>query len=135
MISVVMATLNSERDLVEALSPLIPASVDGLVRELVVSDSGSSDGTLAILDVAGAVLAEGGLNGAAQAARGPWLLVIASTSRLTYEWPVPARRHLDVGKDRAVRLVRHGLFAKAEALLIRKADYLAGGRGRRRLKI
>src|SRR5256885_4709304 len=54
MISVVIPTLNSERLLPRCFDSLIPAAVRGVVREVIVSDSGSSDGTLAIADAAGA---------------------------------------------------------------------------------
>jgi glycosyltransferase involved in cell wall biosynthesis len=135
VISVVMATRDAERDLVEALSPLIPAVVDGLVHELVVSDQGSTDATLAILDEAGARMVEGGLDAAAAAAKGPWLLVITPAARLPYEWIGPVRRALEGGDGKSRRLSRPGLFARAEALLIRKADYLGGGRTGRRLTV
>lgn len=134
MISVVMATLNSERDLIGALSPLVPGSVEGLIHELVVFDGRSSDGTLAILEEAGAKMVEGGLEAAAAKAKGPWLLVIQPQSRLTYEWIEPVRRHFDSdGGPR--RLVRRGLFARPQALLVRKADYLAGKRTGPKLRI
>ena len=134
MISVVMTSLNNERDLVEALSPLIPASVDGLVRELVVADGGSTDATLHILDEAGAVLVEGGLDAACRAAKGPWLLIMRPTSRLAHEWTGPVRRRLEGAEAGAVDLVR-GLFARPEATLISKADYLGGRRRSKRLRI
>jgi glycosyltransferase involved in cell wall biosynthesis len=134
MISVVMATLNNDRDLVEALSPLIPASVDGLVRELVVADGGSTDATLHILDEAGAVVVEGGLEAACRAAKGPWLLIMRPTSRLSYEWAGPVRRRLESAEAGAHELVR-SLFGKAEATLISKAAYLDGRRRTKRLRI
>ncbi|MDB5453510.1 MAG: hypothetical protein JWO33_2088 [Caulobacteraceae bacterium] len=130
-----MATRDAERDLVEALSPLIPAVVDGLVHELVVSDAGSTDATLAILDEAGARMVEGGLDAAAAAAKGPWLLIVTPAARLPYDWIGPVKRMLEGGQGRARRLARAGLFARTEALLIPKADYLAGGRTGRRLKV
>jgi glycosyltransferase involved in cell wall biosynthesis len=134
MISVVMVTLNDERDLVEALSPLIPASVDGLVRELVVADRGSTDATLHILDEAGAVVVEGGLDAACQAARGPWLLIMRPKSRLTHEWSGPVRRRLESAQAGAHVLVR-SLFGKPEATLVSKAAYLGGRRRTKRLRI
>jgi glycosyltransferase involved in cell wall biosynthesis len=134
MISVVMATRDCERDLIGALSPLVPGSVEGLIHELVVSDGGSTDGTLAVLEEAGAVIVDGGVEAAAARAKGPWLLVIQPTSRLTYEWIEPVRRHLQAGGG-ARRLTRGGLFSKAEAVLVRKADYQAGKRGGPRLRI
>jgi glycosyltransferase involved in cell wall biosynthesis len=130
----VMATLNNERDLVDALSPLIPASVDGLVRELVVADGGSIDATLHILNEAGAVVMEGGVEAACQAAKGPWLLIMRPTSRLTYEWSGPVRRRMEHAQAGAHHLVR-GLFRSPEATLISKADYLGGRRRSKRLRI
>ena len=134
MISVVMATLNSERNLVAALSPLIPASVDGIVRELVVADGGSSDATLEILEEAGAQLVQGGLDAACAAAKGPWLLIMTPTGRLPYEWVGPVRRVLESGAQRPVKLVR-GIFGRSEALLIPKTAWAAGKRGGVRLRV
>jgi glycosyltransferase involved in cell wall biosynthesis len=135
MISVVMATLNNERDLIEVLSPMVPASMEGLVHELVVSDQGSTDATLTVLDEAGARLTSGGLEGAAKAAKGPWLLVVTAATRLPFEWVGPARRHLESGRGAARRLTRRGLFARSEALLISKDDWLAGRRSGKRLTV
>lgn len=130
-----MATLNSERDVVEALSRLVPASIDGVVHELVVADGGSGDATLAVLDEAGARMVDGGLEGACRAAKGPWLLVVTPQSRLPFEWVGPVRRRLEDGAREAFSLTRGGLFGRPEALLIRKDDYLAGKRRGRRLKV
>ncbi|MEZ5917510.1 MAG: glycosyltransferase [Parvularculaceae bacterium] len=48
-ISVVIPTLNAGRGLAEALAALVPAALDGLVREVIVADGGgSTDETLAI---------------------------------------------------------------------------------------
>jgi glycosyltransferase involved in cell wall biosynthesis len=135
VISVVMATRDCERDLVEALSPLVAAAVDGMIHELVVGDLGSTDQTLAVLDEAGAVMAQGGLEGAAAAAKGPWLLVLTPAARLPFEWIGPVRRLLESGEGAPRRLTRKGLFARTEALLIGKADYLAGRRQGRRLSL
>ena len=128
MISVVMTTLNSQRDLIGALSPLVPGSVEGLIHELIVCDGGSTDGTLEILEEAGAVMVDGGEEDAVARAKGPWLLIIQPTSRLTYEWIEPVRRYLETGGG-AKRLVRRGLFAKPEGLLVRKAEYRPGQTG------
>ena len=58
MISVVIPTLNAAAHLTRALAPLVPAAAEGLVRELIVSDGGSTDASLfgspiPILGVAG----------------------------------------------------------------------------------
>jgi hypothetical protein len=104
------------------------------VRELVVADGGSSDATLHILDEAGAVLVDGGVEAACRAAKGPWLLIMQPSSRLAYEWVGPVRRRLENAEAGPAHLVR-GLFARPEARLISKADYLAGRRGGTRLRI
>lgn len=135
MISVVMATHNSARDLAEVLSPLVPGSVDGLIHELVVADAGSTDETLAILDDAGAVMVGGSLGAACTAAKGPWLLIVEATTRLPYEWIGPVRRHLESGDQSARKLVRGGWFAKQEALLILKRAWLTGQTGGKALRV
>ena len=82
MITVVIPTLNSAETLPEVLAALVPAAVDGLVRQAVIADGGSDDGTLQIADEAGATVisAKRGrgsqLNSGAEAARGEWLLVL-----------------------------------------------------------
>ena len=52
MISVVIPTLNAQRDLVPTLSALVPAVVDGIVQEAIISDGGSTDDTYVIADAA-----------------------------------------------------------------------------------
>lgn len=82
MISVVIPTLNAEPHLARTLAALVPAAIDGLVKEVVVVDGGSSDATLHIADEAGArvVAAPRGRGGqlaaGASEARGEWLLFL-----------------------------------------------------------
>ena len=58
MISVIIPTLNAERDLAATLTALVPAAVDGLIREVIIADGGSTDRTRKIADWAGADLVE-----------------------------------------------------------------------------
>src|SRR5262249_33264756 len=53
MLSVVIATHDSERVLLATLSALVPGAVAGLVREVIVADAGSRDATAAIADGGG----------------------------------------------------------------------------------
>ena len=63
MISVVIPTLNAEAGLAAALTALVPAVVDGLVRDVVVVDGGSRDRTLAIAEKAGCDIVRLGQSG------------------------------------------------------------------------
>lgn len=101
MISVVIPTLNSATTLTATLSALVPASVSGLVREVVISDGGSLDATAAIAEEAGAVWVPGTranrgaqLCAGAQAARSPWLLFLHADTVLDPNWQAEARRHM-----------------------------------------
>jgi glycosyltransferase involved in cell wall biosynthesis len=82
MLSVVIATDESERELVPTLAALIPGAAAGAVREVIVADGGSRDQTAEVADIAGcriivsrAPLGER-LRNAAATARAPWLMFL-----------------------------------------------------------
>ncbi|MGE0698008.1 MAG: TIGR04283 family arsenosugar biosynthesis glycosyltransferase [Hyphomicrobiaceae bacterium] len=92
MITVIIPTLNAETGLAAAMTALVPATVDGLVREVIVVDGGSTDRTLSIADQAGAriLTSEPGrgrqLRAGATAARFPWLLFLHADTVLEPGW-------------------------------------------------
>ena len=92
MISVVIPTLNAEALLPRTFDCLIQATVRGLVREVIVADGGSSDGTLILADGVGAhiVAAPKGrgpqLAAGAEAARFDWLLFLHADTALEAGW-------------------------------------------------
>jgi rSAM/selenodomain-associated transferase 2 len=92
MISVVIPALNAEATLAKALASLVPAAIDGLVRQVVVVDGGSSDRTAEIADNAGAdmVLVSRGrgqqLAAGAEQARFPWILFLHADTALEPGW-------------------------------------------------
>jgi glycosyltransferase involved in cell wall biosynthesis len=96
MISVVIPTSNSERLLPRCFDSLITAAVRGVVREVIVSDAGSSDGTLAIADAAGAHVMHAKKGRGAQLAdgaaiaKGDWLLFLHPETSLEQGWEVEA---------------------------------------------
>jgi rSAM/selenodomain-associated transferase 2 len=92
MISVVIPTLNAETGLTPTLAALVPAAVDGIVREVIVADGGSTDATAKIADEAGAefIVASGGrgaqLAAVARKATSPWLLFLHADTVLDPGW-------------------------------------------------
>jgi len=92
MISVVIPTLNAETGLTTTLAALVPAAVQGVVREVIIADGGSGDGTAQIADMAGAHLIRSapgrGLQLAAGAAkaRANWFLFLHADTVLETGW-------------------------------------------------
>lgn len=102
MISAVISTLNSARDLHGLLSALVPAAADGLVRQVLVVDGGSTDGTLDICEDAGADVLDGSIAQAVQSARGEWVLVLPVDLRLRRGWDAAVAAHLERGGGAAL---------------------------------
>jgi rSAM/selenodomain-associated transferase 2 len=92
MISVIIPTLNAEAGLAQTLAALVPAALDGLIREAIVVDGGSGDRTAEIADEAGvAFITRGGGRGCqlaagAAKARFPWLLFLHADTVLAPGW-------------------------------------------------
>jgi glycosyltransferase involved in cell wall biosynthesis len=94
MISAILATLNDQRRLGETLAVLVPAFVDGLVRQVIVADAGSADATLEIADDAGATIVQGDVHAGIAAAKQPWLLLLDPGARLAPGWDDVLRAHI-----------------------------------------
>ncbi|MDR3506775.1 MAG: glycosyltransferase [Caulobacteraceae bacterium] len=94
MISVIVTTLNDERRLGATLAALTPAAIDGLVREVIVADAGSTDATLAMAEDSGARVLSGSVADAAAAARQPWLLILPAGTRLQMQWEPSVQSHI-----------------------------------------
>jgi rSAM/selenodomain-associated transferase 2 len=107
MLSVIIPTVNAEASLGQAMAALVPAAVDGVVREVIVVDGNSTDRTTAIAESAGAtVLASGRGRGqqlAAGAARArfPWLLFLHADTVLEPGWEREAVRFMEGVEQRA----------------------------------
>ncbi|TNF21624.1 MAG: glycosyltransferase [Rhodobacteraceae bacterium] len=152
-ISVILPTLNAGADLPACLMALGEGLGAGVIRELIVSDGGSSDATLQIAEAAGARIVTGPaaraeqLRRGAAAAEGEWLLFLEAGSALAPGWTGPVLRHLMTDRAAAFRLasrsaqplarlaagwanLRSRLLARpsaAQGLLIRRALYETTG--------
>lgn len=107
-ISVIIPTLDAGADLGPTLASLGEGLEAGLIRELIFTDGGSSDGTLAIAASAGAHVINGApgrggqLRRGCQAAHGDWFLVLHADTALSPGWSTAVLAHLRDGRtDRA----------------------------------
>lgn len=93
MLSVIIPTRDSEEGLARTLASLVSAAAEGVVREVVVVDAGSRDGTRIVADAAGCTLidADGAWSarigaGVAAARRAPWFAFLAPNVFLDGDW-------------------------------------------------
>jgi glycosyltransferase involved in cell wall biosynthesis len=103
MLSVVIPTRNCERTLVPTLAMLVPGVMASVVREVLVADGGSTDGTREVVDFAGCTLLRSEaplgdrLREAAAAARGDWLMFLRPGTVLDAGWIGETLRFLENG--------------------------------------
>lgn len=101
MLSVIIATQDSERPLLATLAALVPGATEGLVSEVILADGGSRDDTAVVADVAGCnlLVVEGApgrrLKKAAATARAPWLLFLRPGIVLDSAWIGATRRFVE----------------------------------------
>lgn len=87
MLSVLIETRNHEDALARTLACLVSGAVEGVVREVIVCDAGSSDRTAIVADHAGChFVGEGGFEAGLRRARGDWLLLLEPGARLPDGW-------------------------------------------------
>ena len=121
MLSVVIATQDSERALLQTLAALVAGAVAGMVREVIVADAGSHDGTAVIADVAGCRLLASAagrgarLKAAADAACAPWLLFLEPGAVPDPSWIDETRRF--IGDTELARRTQAAMFRAAATRL------------------
>jgi len=99
-VSVVFPTLNSAEELSACLGCLGEGLSAGLIRELIITDGGSTDGTIALAEEAGAVVISGQKSRGGQLrrgcsiAQGEWLLVLHADTQLEPGWTESVIDHL-----------------------------------------
>jgi glycosyltransferase involved in cell wall biosynthesis len=94
MLTVLIETLDDEEMLARTLASLVGGAVDGTIREVIICDQGSEDGTSKVADHSGCVfLDRSGLSEGVARARGEWLLVLQPGARLREGWTGAVRDH------------------------------------------
>lgn len=128
MITAIIETRDDEVQLAHALAALVPAATEGALRDVVVIDHGSADGTLVVADAAGCVIlpanseATEARHRAVADARGDWLLFLSPHSVLDTDWHNEALAFID-------RTVVDGV-ARARVAVFRDGRLLRGWRRR-----
>jgi len=109
-LSVVMPTLNATQGLARSLPALAEGLDAGLIRELSISDGGSTDPTLTIADEAGALVVSGPasrggqLRRGADAATGEWLLFLHADTVLPPGWAEMVQDQISTGRPAYFRM-------------------------------
>jgi len=120
MLSVIIATHESERTVVPTLSALVPGATAGLVAEVVIADAGSGDATAEVADIAGcrfmssAAPVGARLKAAALSTRTPWLLFLRAGCVPEPGW-VPAVDKFMAQADRLEGAVQAAVFRPPSA--------------------
>lgn len=142
MLSVVIPTKDSEEALARTLAELVPAAADGTVREVIVVDAGSTDGTATIADGAGCTFLNGPADigarlalGAEAASRGDYLLCLMPGVVPSAGWEADLAALVDRldrrGKAGGAMIFRYavddvGLMAGLQQAAVRLLGWLGG---------
>ena len=102
MLSVIIPTLNASKTLPATFASLMTGLIDGMIKEVIISDGGSTDGTTQIAQEAGAVILTNDIPGrgpqlanGAQAAKSNWLLFLHADTELEQDWHQEALTFID----------------------------------------
>ncbi|WP_054309328.1 glycosyltransferase [Mesorhizobium sp. 1M-11] len=123
MLSVLIETRNDEERLARTLASLVGGVVEGMVREVIVCDLGSTDQTAKVAEHAGCrYLTAGGIGAGIAAAKGDWLLLLEPGARLVEGWA-------DVVADHVAHSEKPARFSQARGA---RASWFTGLLSRRR---
>jgi len=106
-ISVIIPTLNAADQIGPCLGAVADALTAGLLREVILTDGGSSDMIEDVADAVGARLIRGTrgrgqqMARGAEAAKGSWLLFVHADTVLRHGWVEAVQRHMATAPDHA----------------------------------
>ena len=122
MLTVLIETMNDEAALAQTLGSLVPGAVQGIVREVIVCDRGSTDGSREVAEHAGCVWLAEGVAEAIRRAKAEWLLMLEPGARLAEGWIEDVALH-------TARSTMPARFSRARAT---RAGFMARVLSRRR---
>lgn len=124
MLSVVIETKNDEEGLARTLASLVNGAVEGMVREVIVCDLGSTDRSHRVAEEAGCIwLPGGGAAAGVRHAKSDWLLLLEPGATLVDGWIDSAARHV----SRVTMAGRFSRSRKARTPFLKRI--FAGNRG------
>ena len=134
MISVVLVASEDLPGLAAQMALLVPAAVDGLVKEVVLVADGEP-GVEALVEDSGARLVTTSgdrLAAGAAVARGDWILTLRAAPALREGWREPVEKHLAGGAGAPAYLTVPGgvlskLSPRLHGVLVRRLDWPASG--------
>ena len=109
-LSIIVPVLDAEAELPGLLSDLMEGVEAGLVRELILSDGGSRDGTARIAEAVGARWCSGPASRGGQLQRGAgmaggaWLMFLHADPALPAGWSEIVRAQMEAGRPAHARL-------------------------------
>ena len=95
MLTVLIETRNDEERLALTLGSLVAGAIEGVVRDVIVCDLGSTDETHMVAEHAGCSYVDsGGIAAGIGQAKGEWLLMMEPGARLADGWTDAVLRHM-----------------------------------------
>lgn len=102
MLTVIMECRDNEAELAQTLSALVSGAVEGIVRDVIVLDHGSRDGSSRVADAAGCrFLTDWDIKDIVRSARGDWLLLLEPGARPMTGWVDAIVDHVSVNTNPA----------------------------------
>lgn len=102
MLTIIMECRDNEAELAQTLSALVSGAVEGVVRDVIVLDQGSRDGSSKVADAAGCrFLADWDMKDVVRSARGDWLLLLEPGARPLSGWVEAVVDHVAINGNPA----------------------------------
>lgn len=102
MLTIILECRDNEAELVQTLSALVTGAVEGVVRDVIVLDQGSRDGSSKVADAAGCrFLTSWDMKDVVRSARGDWLLLLEPGARPLSGWVEAVVDHVAINGNPA----------------------------------